>query len=86
MPLPEAEFVYASSAHADVEAIARFGPTSRSSCADKLGAMDVAVLSILGYVIGSLFAFDTKDYAKSFKSLVEHCSRIEKYISPQPVI
>lgn len=81
--LPDA--VVYQRARADIDALADFLASKPFFMGDKLRSIDANVLSILKHIIDSPFAFDTKDYARGKKNLVDYRTRLNEYVEAQKI-
>jgi isoprene-epoxide---glutathione S-transferase len=82
--LPDA--VVYQRARADIDALAGFLASKPFFMGDTLRSIDANVLSILKHIINSPFAFDTKDYARGKKNLVDYCARLDEYLEAQKIL
>ena len=73
-------------ARADIDALAGFLASKPFFMGDTLRSIDASVLSILKHIIDSPFAFDTKEYTRGKKNLVDYCGRFDEYLEAQKIL
>ena len=81
--LPDA--VVYQRARADIDALADFLASKPFFMGDKLRSIDANVLSILKHIMDSPFTFDTKDYARGKKNIMDYRTRLDGYLEAQGI-